>query len=233
MEFVVGCEAGKDKLYQDFATVWTIDPQVHVHRDAQHAIVNRIKLRKQGYQNFCNRKAGTSVRCITVHDLPVDWSGSAPPTARHAAFKSYRDEDGERNGTFVIHARKTVRNSDRNWMQSKWDELVTKLLAAGHGVLSVGSTEGASHIHGTFDRRDVPLTELAKDLSQSTAIIGPSSGPLAFAMLCETPVLWWGPNEKDGPRFRRAWNPFDVKTCHIASSWDPDVDQVEAACRRF
>jgi hypothetical protein len=226
----VVCERGKALLYEDFAEVVEIDPSVLI-RDCQHALTPfGAKLCGRDYENAVAMAAGSAQKCITPIDLSVTWKGG-PPAPRFHIYKSYKQDIMTGRNRLAIHAR-NHQHTDRNWSPARWDDLVSQLKFDCYDVVSIGSKEAALHIEGTTDGRGISLEDLALDLSACDFAVGPSSGPLAFAMLCETPVVWWSGHAKNGPRFNSVWNPFGVKVEHAANNWNPHVEKVYAACRR-
>jgi hypothetical protein len=223
------CEYGKALLYEDFAKVFEVEPSELI-RDCQHALTLKgAKLVREDYENRVMMIAGGAKKCITPIDLAVTWRGG-PPAPRFSLYKSYKQDILFGRTRVAIHAR-NYQHGDRNWSVEKWGDLVARLSVNGvKEFVSIGRKDAAFHIEGTTDGRGVSLEDLAIDLSVCDFIVGPSSGPLAFAMLCETPVVWWSGHAKNGPRFDAIWNPFDVKVTHVANNWNPTVQQVYSAC---
>lgn len=232
LPMTVVCEKGKALLYGDFARVVEIEPSIMI-RDCQHALTPRGgKIVKEDYENYVTKAAGGAKKCITPIDLQVTWAGG-PPAPRFHVYKSYRvkDQPPLLRNTIALHAR-DHQHTDRNWSMTRWEFLVgTSDLDCD--FISVGSKEGSLLVPGTEDHRGIDLGELAMDLSLCEAIVGPSSGPLAFAMLCEVPVIWWSGHAKNGPRFDSVWNPFDAPVTHVANHWNPTVMEVEKACQKY
>lgn len=229
LPMTVVCERGKALLYEDFAEVEEIDHSVYL-RDCQHALTPKgAKIGKHDYENFVTEVAGGVQKCITPIDLQVNWAGG-PPAPKFHIYKSYGvdiiDFECDR---VSIHAR-SHQHADRNWSPARWGSLVSQLKSDGYDVMSIGSKDAALYIEGTTDERSVSLERLAELISLSDFVVGPSSGPLAFAMLCETRVVWWSAHVKNGPRFDSVWNPFGVKVTHVANNWNPHVEEVYDAC---
>jgi hypothetical protein len=222
------CEYGKALLYEDFAKVIEVEPTPLI-RDCQHALTTKgAKLCGRDYENLVTMIAGGAKKCITPLDLSVTWAGG-PPAPRFHIYKSYKVDIHTDRNRCAIHAR-NYQHGDRNWSPARWDSLVSQLSFDCYDVVSIGSKDAALHIEGTTDHRGASLEALAWDLSQCDFVVGPSSGPLAFAMLCETPVVWWSGHAKNGPRFDKVWNPFGVKVTHVATNWNPHVEEVYEAC---
>lgn len=63
-------------------------------------------------------------------------------------------------------------------------------------------------------------------LSKCDFIIGPSSGPMHLANLCEVPAYWWSANEKEQARYKKVWNPFKCENVCVSRTWKPTVEEV-------
>jgi len=227
--FHVVCEDGKDLLYRDFAMVHEVRRMESVRRDCQNAFRPKGgKLTREDYENYCITAAGHGVKCLTPIDLTTVWPGGVPQ-ARQAAFKThYKKTHGERNWV-AIHARR-AQHEDRNWPPEAWHLLIDKLTTRGHEVLSIGAHRQTHDLEGVTDYRGCDLWMLAEYLSSCRYLVGPSSGPMAFAMLCEVPVIWWSKNRKDVGRFAGSWNPFHTLEHRVRESWSPTVEEVANSC---
>lgn len=231
--FHVVCETGKALLYRDFAEVEEIEiePSILV-RDCQHAITQKgAKFGKHDYENFLTGVADHGVKSLTPIDLSTTWPGGVPQ-ARRGRWHKYRKETHGKRNWVAIHARK-MRHEDRNWSPEAWHLLIDKLTTRGHEVLSIGSCDQTHDLEGVTDYRGCSLWMLAEYLSSCRYLVGPSSGPMAFAMLCEVPVIWWSGNRKDVARFAGSWNPFKSIQSQVPASWKPTVEAVEDACPEF
>lgn len=229
--FSVLCEKGKAGLYEDFSEVTEVVPQNHLQRDCQHAIEGQgvKKISARAYQNHCYLWAGRTVKCITPHDLPVEWPEGEPPRPKHATYVVYGKEVEDRN-LVLVHARYIDRCKERNWARKKWDELAGKLKCE---VFSIGSVEGAHWVDNTIDIRGCDVRALVDSMGSAKVVIGPSSGPLALALLCKAPVVWWSRNMKDLQRFDTAWNPHAAPNWSPCPTWDPAVEEVERTCQEL
>lgn len=231
-DLTVMCRPGHEHLYEDFATDFlTFEVGVPSKVDCQNVWIDGHLLRKKDYQTMAAvamRRKVTPRDTITPHDMRVHWHGDAPPILKQSEYRPY-GKSNSRVG-LAFHARSSANNPDRNWPAGKWDALAESL---GGNLASVGHPDHALHVEGTEDMRGIPLKHLCDMMANSSAVVGTSSGPMALAMLCCTPVVWWSPNPKDQPRFRTAWNPFNVEEVQAAKTWDPDVIEVEASCQKF
>lgn len=229
----VFCRAGHEYLYEDFAhQVYNRDRPEITKVDCQNAWINGERIRQITYVSMCQtlgQKQKKKGSIFTPLDLQTTWHGNEPP---HLGKRGIYHRYGKPNGRIgiAIHARGSSRNPERNWSAHKWDAIAG--MTEGN-LCSVGHPAHSIHVRGTEDLRGLPLKALCELISCSQVVIGPSSGPLALAMLCNTPVVWWSPNSKDVPRFETLWNPFHVEQTKAADTWDPDVIEVEAACQKF
>jgi len=118
----------------------------------------------------------------------------------------------------------------RNWDPKKWDELGAWLYDNRLLACSIGCKEAAAHVPGTADLRGMPLFILGKVLRGSRMIVGPSSGPIHFATLCECAQVVWGSPHLE-MRYKQLWNPFGthVSFLSVDDQWDPPLDRVTGA----
>lgn len=228
MPMTVVCEEGKAALYADFAEVVEIDIfSSLLRRDCQNAFKPQGgKLVAWDYMNYVNEAGGVGKRCLTPIDLKLNW-----PNAKHSRWHKYRREIDDPRNRVLIHAR-CHQHAKRNWSRKQWEIVVDGLNADYYDVMSIGSKAAAFHIDGTKDARGVPLDDLMNCMSMADFVVGPSSGPLALAMLCETPVVWWSANAKDRKRFATDWNPFGSPERQVAPNWNPTAQKVYEACQK-
>jgi ADP-heptose:LPS heptosyltransferase len=226
--FMVLCEYGKAALYEDFAKVIEIDPIPTKKRDCQHGFDDeRGKFDRRFYADVVfAATAGFHRPTLTPLDLKVLWPADYPPTPIGAKHHSLHVEVDEPYNLIAVHARSLDRVPLRNWSPVKWDELVDKLKFEGYHVFAIGSKGEALCPSGCEDMRGASLHELSRVLSRTDAVIGPSSGPLHFANLCKTPVVWWSANGKDIKRYSTYWNPFNCENVQVTRSWKPTIDEV-------
>tara|TARA_R110002049_G_scaffold7179_4_gene42627 strand:+ start:758 stop:2257 length:1500 start_codon:yes stop_codon:yes gene_type:complete len=130
----------------------------------------------------------------------------------------------------LVHARSTLKANQvfKNWPISAWEEWLSGL-PSDVRVASVGAKGGASHLSGTADLRGLSLRELAGHCGVARLMVGPSSGPLHFAMLCGQAVVGWCMGEGSfGPKR----NPFNVPVCMLPG-WAPHPEIVSARTRQM
>lgn len=221
------CQRGHEALFEDFANpvpVEVSDVLPTSSRDCHRAYRGSRQLDRLDYLRTIAVSAQSSA--LTPPDLGFVWTETGAPMAVDGVFRRYGEEVTGQRHVICVHARSVAQNDQRNWPLEKWDELLDHV---GDDAVAVGSTDGALCPTGCIDMRGVPLSEVIAVLSLSRLVIGPSSGPLPLANLCETPVVWWSGATKDAERFRSAWNPFEVQNTQAAQSWDPSVDDVVRA----
>ena len=148
-------------------------------------------------------------------------------------YKSFKI-DVEKKQRIIIHARNTNKMGTgiRNWPIEKWRELVARL--SNFEIISIGTKSDALYIENSVDKRSIGLENLILLINSSLCVVGPSSGPMHLASLCETPHVVWtdskvydyvGFNNKY--RYEKAWNPFNTPVKVIEEDrWNPDVDKV-------
>jgi len=157
-------------------------------------------------------------------------------------YVSYGNEDESLAYDILIHPRnfgeftnhkQADKKKSRDWSLDKWFKLVSRFNKRGFKVGCIGLSSAAFYVEGTDDLRDLPLKELADVLRSSKCILGPSSGPLHFATLCECPQIVWS-HPRNRKRYLTEWNPFDVKVVfHDKDSWNPSVIKVGEMHREF
>jgi hypothetical protein len=124
-----------------------------------------------------------------------------------------------RHYDILVHARATTKTSpfEKNWSMAAWEELVAAL-DSKYSIASIGVREGASHVPGTADLRGISLRHLAGYCHRARLVVGPSSGPIHFGMLCSVPVMTWANRNKS---YRRQWNPLQVPLS-VLLDWQPE-----------
>lgn len=154
-------------------------------------------------------------------------------------FIRFGEKFGEKFGyDILIHARSTdkCKTGYRNWDRDKWDEFVTHFPSAN--IASVGTSDGALHIEGTDDKRDISLKDLSDLMANSTVLVGPSSGPIHLGSLCGLPHVTWSPKNasivmSNKDRYERVWNPLDTPVTFVESGWNPEVNEIVGAVRKY
>lgn len=136
--------------------------------------------------------------------------------------------------TIIIHARNRDVGKNRNWSKDKWDDLVTILRKKGYIVASIGTD--VLDIDVDVDCRNVGLGQLCKVIAAAKMVVGPSSGVMHLASLCNCPHIIWTDNKKwnlgsvkgtNRERYESVWNPFRTKVAVIDEyGWQPSVSVV-------
>lgn len=205
--------------------------------------------RKYLYEDFCNRFYGFDIEEETASchgnehraavecevDTETTWlrpsnnlifynikTGPIQQFFNDQHFVSYGKRCKKRR-VVLLHARAMEKASERNWNIDKWKELVS--MFTNVRFVSIGSKTGAYYIDGTVDRRDIELKELADLIRSCLFVIGPSSGPLHFASLCECSQLVWSGDDNNRRRYEVDWNPFKTRIEYL-STWNPEVSDV-------
>jgi hypothetical protein len=137
-------------------------------------------------------------------------------------FIKFGRKNAKHKYDIVIHARNIPSKSNdqkilskkvqRNWGEKNWKVLVEHFRGQGLKICSIGTKDAAFHIKGTVDKRGVSLKEVVNIMRSSTLIVGPSSGPMHLATLCDCPQYVW--THKDGirRRYKKVWNPFGTRS---------------------
>lgn len=111
-------------------------------------------------------------------------------------------------------------------------ELVDLLLLRGLTVACYGGPDNY-WFEGSIDLRGCSLGEQCGALGAAKCAIGPSSGTMHLASLCECPVVtWFTPDTHPGLRLRylREWNPFGAPVAFLKAK-PPPVGEVACAAR--
>jgi len=147
-------------------------------------------------------------------------------------------ESGDHQYDIVIHARSTdkLKTGYRNWNRNCWDAFRKEFPNAK--IVSVGTTDGALHVEGTDDKRDISLKDLCNLMANSTVLLGPSSGPIHLGSLCGLSHVTWSPRNATGimqnkDRYERIWNPLKTPVTFIEGSWNPEVKEIVGAVRKY
>ena len=154
-------------------------------------------------------------------------------------FVKFGEKFGEKFGyDILIHARNTDKceSAYRNWSRDCWEEFRQSFPDAK--IASVGTEEGALLIDGTDERRAISLKDLANLMANSTVLVGPSSGPIHLGSLCGLPHVTWSPKETvsitpNKERYEKHWNPLNTPVTFLEGSWNPDVNNVVGAVRKY
>lgn len=219
---VIGCEAGHEPIYQDFADEFLV----------HHGLITKRNMW------LCNQRVPEISRDV-VAGYDGDYLAPTKPFCQGDQLQEFI-RYGERNliapadrYEVLIHARSTE-NYDtayRNYPIEKWAEVVSGSHPAR--MASVGSVAGAWHIKGTDDLRGIHMKCLMDHMAAADVVVGPSSGPIHLASLCGTPHLVWSKEKREvvgtgnKERYTRLWNPLKTQ-CVFIESQHPDPEEVLA-----
>jgi len=226
---VVACEAGTEVLYQDFAD----------------EIVKVVNLPTEGRFCYrCDNYKTPEFQDIFGHSLkradvwyPPNRHTIIYPRANWRSSQEFvrLGRKTDQKYDLLLHARDRRLAPERNWQADNWLTLI-KLLQP-QSVASVGTSAEASHIDGTDDLRDMPLGDLVNVMRSSNLLIGPSSGAIHLAALCDLPtVTWYGlPYKTDNQRrFETDWNPFGAKVRAIYwEDWQPTAFEISSLAQEI
>jgi len=124
---------------------------------------------------------------------------------------------------YVFHARSRKIRAEDNWSEENWNQLFELLSKKEKRICSIGSTTEAMHISGTTDQRGCSTEALTAILRGSTAVFGPSSGPMHLASLCGTPHVVWS-RPQNHKRYTQTWNPLETPVLFLSEhSWHPSA----------
>jgi len=165
-------------------------PNIHEHFNPTKVV------RTVGLQSYLNDVNGTKQKFVSY----------------------YQNNSNEPNIDVCICARFFNKGAttkvQRNWKFDECVKVVNCLLDSGLRVASVGLSCSANYIPNTINYMDIKLRTLAKVLSNSKMIVGPSSGVMHFATLCKCPQVVWGEANLE-QRYKDEWNPFDISVQYI------------------
>jgi hypothetical protein len=207
-EIIIGCQHGHEFLYDDFATGF-------IYQDKNPIVLNMWL----GDGKLMPIEGG-DVRVFPTRDFCI-----AP---QKSIWRCYWVDGTVRNNTILLHARNVTNNRthQRNWPLEKWAPIIERY--PEYDFVSIGSMTGASYIPGTRDARGMPLSDLARLMSEAKVFVSPSSGPAHFASLCGLPHVVWGGSEfqsvinmTNRERYEAHWNPLHTPVEYI-ESWQPD-----------
>lgn len=217
---IVCCREGNQALYRDFAQEFV------THNLQGVAECNQIRQIRNPEEW---RRVLDKIPPGADHLLPVGWQ---PQKRKIFIPLGGRREDLQVD--VVIHARGRQFGSFRNWEKDKWDLLVEKLNSRGLRLACVGLSSATLALEGVdLDFRDRPLEDTLNLMASASLVVGPSSGPMHLASLCQTPHLVWtdakgyARGRTNREKYERWWNPFATKTMVLdAEGFDPAVETV-------
>lgn len=233
-EVIVATRPDRFFLYEDYATQFVpYDPRaedVLVHLCEGH-VYNNL------HRQFIDERNGDTWLSPVREDLR--WNRIQWELERQRIYVDY-SQFGQKPATsydVLIHARATDKcgQTEKNWPVKSWEALV-EALAGDYRIASIGARNGAHKIRGTTDLRGISLKELAGHMGRARLTVGPSSGPMHFAVFSACAVLTWVEPVPSwttvNEPYRTPWNPFAVPLACLLT-WRPSVEIVAAKVREM
>jgi hypothetical protein len=222
LEIIVACQPDRRWLYADFANRFC--DFVPKHREPIARSSGGTEMPAPFENEICPSEGDVWLNPRMSIDEWQLWRGF---TLSSSVFRNFAQNAPHPESHFdiLIHARATnkAKQSFKNWPYINFEQLIAAL-PQNLRIASVGSEESAHHITGTQDMRGLPLEELAGLCGSARLFVGPSSGPIHFAMHCGTPTLAWV--RQNQPEFYfPQFNPFHVPLC-LLPTWQPSVELV-------
>lgn len=226
-EILMACREGHEYLYQDFADKVITYQDVPGESDCEKNL---------GFVYDERHKQHVGPKDQVILPWKTSYFQPSLDQQRFAPLGEW-DRDTPRFDV-ILHARNTNKYGTgyRDWSKEKWCSLVKSLSGEKLLVASMGTVEAALHVPGTTDIRGLPLRDLCSHLRMAKIAVGPSSGPLHLATLCQCPhIVWTGPH-KNVERYQKLWNPFETTSRVVEPSpgskfndpagWDADVEAI-------
>jgi hypothetical protein len=226
LKIVIICKPGSEQLYEDFAEeIIAYDPPDTGLSDSffkQGLFLDRQLLftilgkRKNKFSWLPPRRIGTPPYTNWNDNVEV---GPFQVTPEYISYKAEMGK-GKRHD-IIVHARNRNLREQDNWSLANWKTLIG-LLENDFSIACVGSTTESLALPGTTDFRGCSLKETCQLLSDARIAIGPSSGPMHLASLCECSHLVWGSREMSQYRYENTWNPLNTKVEFLDKyGWHP------------
>ncbi len=223
-ETVVGCRAGMEYLYRDFADKiipYCIEsPGTGGWKNAGLDTIPNI------------RNDYTFEECEFINPyFKIGYVLGRPSRSSRAffnqKFKRLGEEDYSLAVDIVVHARATNKNDSakRNiWDEQDWDNFLDRMSYDGYSIAFVGSEDGALSTSQGEDYRGVDLQTTCNVISSGGCMVGPSSGPMHLAALCGTPHVVFSADPNNEARYNEYWNPFNTPVTYIKMErWDEQI----------
>tara|TARA_R100000008_G_C3575379_1_gene164893 strand:- start:242 stop:1054 length:813 start_codon:yes stop_codon:yes gene_type:complete len=124
---------------------------------------------------------------------------------------------------YVFHMRSRDLRKEDNWSVENWTKLAELL---GGNIACIGTVEESLCLEGTTDLRGLPLESLFGVMKNAGCVMGPSSGPMHLAALCNSPhVVWSIPQNR--VRYEENWNPHKAPVLFMDEyNWHPTPQYV-------
>lgn len=211
-EVIVSSRPGHELLYEDFC-----DRFVPYDPGSWNCSFNRCFIERKDWWVLHHNY-------ISLSDQLLVGILSKQIRVNGAQFISFGSYDKSCNYDVIIHAR-NCNDGYKNWPLDNWKCVCEALLLK---VACVGISGFAYPINFVDQKMDLNLRELANLLASSRVIVGPSSGPMHFATLCNCPQIVWFDDSKNCilPRYKKKWNPFNVSNVVIDNTWQPGSNEI-------
>ena len=120
----------------------------------------------------------------------------------------------------IIHARNRLTScysTGANYPIDRWNDLIRRLRSEGiDSIGAVGTKDAAMLPERVDDLRGIALSDVMDHMAAANFVMGPSSGPMHLASLCQTPHVVWATSRKqevlggegNAIRYQKLWNPF-------------------------
>lgn len=221
-EVVVACQPARRFLYQDFASRFC--DFIPTHRDAAGRSSGGMELPPDFMDEVETKNGDVWLNPQMSNEAWRLWRGYSVSRSTPRNFAANVPSPVS-PVDILIHARATTKAKQgyKNWPWQHFQQLV-EALPKTLKFASIGSADGAHHVSGTLDLRGISLAELAAHCAAAKLIVGPSSGPMHYAMHCGTSAVLWLPQEEltwYSPQF----NPLRAPICCLPT-WQPTVDLV-------
>lgn len=217
---IVSSRPGHEIIYKDFA-----DEFIPYESSSQDCC---------GWTNYTTKLDESKFSNIKY----TDWIKPGKYLKGKQRFESYGNIGAHRWFDVVLHARHVTpsknylkphkQKSQRNGFGiTEWRKISRFLAENNKTACSIGLPKSSMWVEGTMDLRGISLFDLADALTNSKLCIGPSSGPMHFASLCQCPHLVWT-SSKNIDKYKTKWNPFNTKVfLHIDDSWHPSIQDIK------
>ena len=120
---------------------------------------------------------------------------------------------GRAQPDILVHmrAKRYLKGGEPNYPARLWKQVLARLKVRGHrNIAAIGTISDALCLSPCVDMRDIPMERLCDLMRNAKVIIGPSSGPMHLASLCECPQVTWTQRQATADRYHDGWNPFRV-----------------------
>lgn len=218
----IGCAYENSVLYDDFADEFMFHDRIHGQTDQNK--LNGIVIRyKDAIRKSYDKYIDPSYCMLDTDQTFIDYSENTSKVK-------------DKVNAIIIHPRNTDKcgTGYRNWSKDKWNLLVAKLSEQAYSIYTIGTTQDTYLPVDSWDFRNLYLSQVINAISNSDIVIGPSSGPMHLASLCNANHLVWTDDKVQASikatnreRYEKIWNPLGANVTIIdKEGWDPSVDTI-------